>query len=283
MEDPLRILLDTYTKEEPTTRDYLDARYFDIMFSDFGGYEAYPGYVKQPLVFRFVEDNFITNDKGVASRDFELKQIVGDAMYLNLIPETPDIVRMVIEVQRKGKSELTSRHSNLLIVDPNKLRVYRFEPMKFHSYYTEVIDNALKQLISQSLPNYELRHVSAHPQMEMRNKGFCVAYVLKFAAMYILGETPIFSDDPLDIMRFATAVEKMYGLELMRRYGKDSLSDKEFGEVVETEKKGGNPLKRAAVGAGAGFLLGNLPGAVIGATLGVATTPATTKVVYTKT
>lgn len=257
--EKLQQLLDNYPTSKPSKSDYLDARYFNAMFQGYGGF------VEQPLVLRMTLQKRMSDEKEW-KMPFDIRQMPEVPIHVHLSDETPDILRLVIEIEKRGRKKLKSRHSNLLIFDPAEKRVYRFEPM-MNPEYSEVVDDFLRKYLAKNAPEYKLVHAKIHPQMMMEqycpDRGFCAAYMMKFAAMYVLGMEVSFSKDPLDILRFAHAVKMMYKPEMLAMYGEVVTKDEETGE--KRMSIAGDPdIEYGVPGAIVGGVVGGVVGSIFG-------------------
>ena len=262
--DRIDQLLAEYEESSSTKKDYLDARYFNVVLA------GYPGLVTEPVVITITEqETVMTQDdegKDEVKQIFSAKQVSGSIM-THLLESDPDLIRVIIEKEcYKDGEKVKSRHSNLLILDSKAGVAYKFDPLKSHKY-TDVVDDLLRKFISPLMTKkgemYKFEVIDAHPQKVARklkkHKGMCAAYVIKFACMYVSEMEATFRGYK-DIKKFASKVEEMYEEDLINMYGAESEPDIEYGI-------GG------AVGGGllGGLLLGPV-GLVAGALIGGAAT-----------
>jgi hypothetical protein len=178
---------------------------------------------------------------------------------LQLNPDVPELIRVIIEVSKDDA--VTSRHSNLLVVNSSNQTIYRFEPLEAHAY-RDAINQMLTEYFSKVLPDYEFEELSYHPQSvkdpRCKNKGLCVAYVILVALEIAYGGGIDHSVSYMDIRKFVSAVEDMFNLNL----SPEPEPDIEFGpyDVPLATAAGviiGGPL--LALGWG-GALLGGAAG-----------------------
>jgi hypothetical protein len=277
----LKELLSTYQNAKPTSETYLDGGYFDIVLG------RYAGWVKNPIYVKVSKETLVDPKTGNITQHHNTRvERLGSIPEPS--PEDPAIVRVVVEIKKvdiEGE-EMMSRHSNLIIIDSNKKKIYRFEPLDRHHYYSHV-DNGLRKYFSITFPDYEYNVINVHPQVTKDGfGGFCVAYVIKAAALYIT-ENPIAfpgapEDQEPDIKLFAGAIQSRYPAPL--------TEDVEFGPG-----RGGGGFRGGGgyrggggryyggggryyggyggygyggYGGGLGLGLGLLTGAALGATLG---------------
>lgn len=255
--EKLKQLLDTYPTSKPSKSNYLDARYFNAMFKGYGGL------VEEPLVLRITLAERVS-DEMKWKMPFDIRQLPEVPLHMMLSDETPDILRVVIEVQKRGRKNLKSRHSNLLIFDPNEKKVVRFEPMT-NPQYSEIVDQFLRKYLEKNAPEYKLVHATAHPQMMIEqycpDRGFCAAYVMKFACMYVLPDKTVsFTKDPLDILKFAHAVKMMYKPEMLAMYGQVITKDEETHMSIAGEPD----IEYGTTGAVVGGVVGGVVGSIFG-------------------
>lgn len=241
-------LIASYQEHSPSTRYYLDGSYFNKVLKD------YPGLEPNPIVVSFYECD-----------DREEILCFKSEIDISLRSKTPfgvntqdsheidgvQLVRLIIQVKNE-RGEILSRHSNLIIIHHPDRKVYRFEPMdlncenprlqKLTQYSSDVED-----MLNGYFP-YECETLDFHPQhIDCSNPeldGMCLAYVLKAAVLFALGDEINDFGDFDDIKRFARAVEDSYSAPT----GEPNI---EFGV--------GSFL--------GGALLGGLAGTVIGSSL----------------
>jgi hypothetical protein len=235
----LKNLLEDAKTAEPTESKYLDGRYFNLVLKE------YEGKVEDPVVFRVERVPEFINSKGFPRN--AIVREVSAPISINLSDKAPDFLRLVIEVMN-ADGGLKTRHSNLLILIPNipdhiveeyKGTAYRFEPLNEPEFYHDINDALEKYL---GTIGYDLKIVDSHPQGLGEDRGMCMAYVLKYAVMYVTGNERKFYEDTSDIRRFAGAVEDNYVLP-------KGTPDKEFG-------------------AGTGAFIGGVSGGLVGCLAG---------------
>lgn len=259
-------LLESYSKYKPSDRCYLDGRYFNKVLN------GYSGLVSKPL-------NVIIsiNKKVESSREsYEWEQEFsidtdGKAIPIKLNTNEPELVRVIIEINRKYQKRdqpMKSRHSNLIIIDAHGKRVMRFEPLKSHKY-KNILNEFFERYFKKFLPDYEYMEIDLHPQIikeddvECKNKGMCVAYVTKLAVIVALDKEPDFSNNSdeaeKNIKKFSAAIEDQFGPLT------EGEPDIEFG----LSYRGARTATGAAVGAVLGGLaLGTMTGALLGGAVG---------------
>ena len=239
--------LDDYLLSDPSTSCYLDGRYFNLVFQN------YPGLVKNPLT---VQVNVGPN--GVGSNNDDVK--VGIYMEPTQVnPNDINLIRVIIvtnvtrmhntnnPANRNLLTEQLERHSNLLIVNNEKRRIYWFQPGDY--VYQQKIQKMLLKYLMKYYPDYLLVPVDPMILNEKtpgcKRSGFCVAYVIKYAYDLLNGVEPNYKN----IRRFAGKIEKMYGkLD-------PNGADVEYG-LFGSDGSGDNKL--------GGALLGGLGGAALG-------------------
>lgn len=252
-------LAENYKSYEPSTKDYLDGRYFNEVFKDVENVQ------KHPMLITF-------NRRHVDEEKTKFKEAgYGVTSLVNYDSQSKDpvILRIVIRIQDVhlgAKTEtLTTLHSNLLVIYPSERKIYRFEPLslldssderaKDFLSYSSKVDSILQEQFPE-FDGFEYAQIDLHPQeVDLggeRPHGMCMAYVLYAATMLSLGRSVEFPSE-LDIKRFASAVETLVNKALTDQgktlFGKPDI---EFGP--------GFLEGVAAVGAAA------LAGAVVGGT-----------------
>jgi hypothetical protein len=206
--EQLTTLLNTYTE------NYLDGGYFNIVLSE------YEGLIDKPLHIHISE-----------YEDEEPKvKIYGDLLNredisLPLDSQLPLLIRVIIRVKNEER-QLISRHSNLIIIDSNKKRVYRFEPM-YSDKYRKQVNHTLKNYFTRYLPDYKYKEMKIHSEgIILRGKGgMCVTYVIKAAVLYLLTGGIKFPGTPAEIEKDITS----FAAAIMRHYPQPLKSDVEFG------------------------------------------------------
>jgi hypothetical protein len=204
-------LLDTYKDYDPSDRCYLDGRYFNEVLAN------YEGLVRTPLVIHIQEHPRREHKVFKHHQHFEIHEKSGPE-HLHLKANIPELVRVIIEVDRFKEDEdgdvveHVIRHSSLLIFDAMEKKVYRFDPMKNYKYH-DIIGEYLQAYVDHHTDDYDFEEFDHHPEhvdKKCKDKGMCVAFVIKAAVMYALGDDLHFSKDTDDIKRFAAAVEDLY-------------------------------------------------------------------------
>jgi hypothetical protein len=210
--------LDDYKNLPDTKTCYLDGRYFNKVFS------RYPGLVAEPLEINIFKGN---------KYNVKMNGVKINSNY-------PGILRVIITTP-------TDRHSNLLILDYEGEKIFRFEPLGMDAPYYDEIDNIICDYMSQYMDN-TVQSINTEINNDKNihcgdKSGFCVAYVIKFAYDYLNGR----NYDPSHILRFANKIQSIYPLN-------EGMIDEEYGFMGD--------------GKGRNTLLGGLGGGVLGGVLG---------------
>ena len=190
--------LENYDGMENTNSCYLDGRYFNLVFKN------YPGLLSNPL-------HIDIRSMGIKSANRNDKKEIPfihmrDNNIESLNTETPGILRLVI-------SSPETRHSNLLILDYNNEKIYRFEPLGKTAPYYEQVNDLLSSYFTNFFPfdlevaDLEFSEILDEKNPQCKKSGFCVAYNILFAYSY-LKQTDF---DPSDIRKFAKLIETKYG------------------------------------------------------------------------
>ena len=238
-------LLATYQDYEPSDKCYLDARFIGTVLRE------YPGFHHEPVKVHVHEFKAEDYDEEHVKQQFHAK-VVAKRIDLSLDEEVPELLRVIIKIKRKDDphdiTPTRSKHSNLVIIDHRAKAIYRFEPL-FSFKFNDVVNDALELFFATALEGYTFTELDNHPQRletaRCKGKGMCVAYVIKAAVQFALGQeidfvapgTPAGNDD---INRFASAVEALYP----HHHGKP---EREYGV--------GSFLGGVAAGGVAGYLL----------------------------
>lgn len=239
--------LRNYKSYPPTSKCYLDGRYFNKVF------EKYPGLITSPLEINIYKDK---NEKGMRYKNTMNVSKINNAY--------PGLLRVVIKTPE-------SRHSNLVIIDYKGQKIFRYEPEGINSPYfseiNQIIENYLDMYIDFDM--YVINEPAAimsNPKCENRNikSGFCSAYIIKYAYDYLNG----LKYDSSEILRFATAVESIYG----PLNGGNEDIEYGLGDGINTRNVGIGALGGAALGGlmtggAGGILAGGLAGGAIGGLL----------------
>lgn len=210
MED-LKELLQTYKDTEmykPSTRGFLSGSYFNSVLAN------YDGLIKEHITLRICKSMLLKNDTGVwestTKVEVEQKSVVTEPA-----TDYPSIMHVIIEAKEilaTGQEIKYLRHANLIIIDSNEKAIYRFDPYLNHGYH-DYINYHLAKYFQPFLPNYSFSEIKVHPQKDTESKiGMCVAYVIKAAVQYVVGEKISFkeADNEADMNQFAGAIEKLY-------------------------------------------------------------------------
>lgn len=231
--------LDNYKSYQPTKSCYLDGRYFNMVF------RKYPGLIKEPLNIIFYQEG-----DGIKHTEY-MKDTPIDNRY-------PGILRVIINTP-------TNRHSNLVIINYQEGKIYRFEPLGSKAPFFKEVNKIIERYLSMYM-DFELFiledqvYDEKNPLCENDDGGFCVAYVIKYAYDYLNGR--LF--DPSDILRFAANIQDYYGP--LPEVGKD-IEYGMFGgkgRNVIIGSLGGALVGGALTGRGGGALVGGLGGGLIG-------------------
>ena len=228
--------LDNYLSEEPTSSCYLDGRYFNLVFAN------YPGLIKNHLVIQVNTDHQNSGVKLGAymeraepnNNDINLIRVMIETITTDFVTDFTDAT---------PAKKMTGRHSNLLLVNHLKKRIYWFQPGEY--VHQQKVQKMLLKYLSKYYPQYLL--VPMDPMLQEEEtpgcpmSGFCVAYVIKYSYDILKGVEPRYED----IRRFASKIENTYGKLDPHN------ADIEYGLFGDDNKLGG-------------VLLGGLGGAVIG-------------------
>lgn len=211
----------SYKSYKPSDRCYLNGKFFNKVFAE------YEGLVYDPIALQIDQDGNLLPSKSVGN---VVGSVIESPSRFNHNLEHADLIRIKIVINNGGDDNNTQRHSNCVIVDHAHKEIYRFEPMISHNYET-IINNTLRDYFdSVGFHDYEYMELNIHPQVYDElcpDKGMCVAYVIKFATLYILNqdfETILAlgssnngrqrnSERESDIKQFSSAIEKLYVLD----------------------------------------------------------------------
>jgi hypothetical protein len=224
--------LDNYLSEEPTSSCYMDGRYFNLVFAN------YPGLIQNPLIIQINSDDQIGKVKlGAYMAQNEPNN--NDINLIRVIIEniTPDFTNVT------PSKKMVGRHSNLLMVNNLKKRIYWFQPGDH--IHQQKIQKILLKYLSKYYPQYLLVPMDPMSISDQtpgcQTSGFCVAYVIKYTYDILKGVEPRYEN----IRRFVSKIENTYGkLD-------PTNADVEYGLFGDDNKLGGT-------------LLGGLGGAAIG-------------------
>lgn len=276
-------ILSNYKFQFPSEKCYLDTRYFNFILDDYEGLIDVP--IK--LTLKNVEDKGNNPNRRNKGDEWEIpfdielnefdKKVVKTPIMLQLDSNIIELARLIIEIDdvsselagsktnSKTNSKTKSKHSNLLIFDHLEKKIFRFEPLKENNY-SVLINAFLTDYFAYILPGYSFQELKLHPQSphdnKCKNKGMCVAYVTKLAAMISIGEDIYFPSDPkeadLDIKKFAAEVEQYY---------EDLDPNNEDIEYALSQTN--RTIAGSAIGAAAGLIIFRSPaGLVAGVLLG---------------
>lgn len=264
-------LIKSYEEYDPSAKCFLDGRYFNKVL------RGYSGLVSRPLIIHIKLDNKSKTDQEGYEWERTFKIDADQTpVPLRLSQDDPELIRVIIEVERTDPTHKhkdpekpkKTRHSNLIIIDSFSKKIMRFEPLIEHKY-KNILNEFMERYFKRYLPDYEYMEIDLHPQsidkndddLECHNKGMCVAYVTKLAALVALDMDPLFptevDDAEEDIRRFSAAIEDQFGPLT------EGVPDIEYGLTRRQS--------RTAVGAATGAVLGGLAlGTFSGALLGAA-------------
>ncbi|CAK7994876.1 Hypothetical protein POVR1_LOCUS394 [uncultured virus] len=195
MEDRIEKILN-YAGYPPTSKCYLDGRYFNLVLEDVAPLILHP-----PM---HVDINSNKDDL-VANVHMDLTRLV--------MQDADNIIRVIINSR-------FMRHSSLLIISPDRRECYMWDAIteetlnepafkKVHELVVMAVKNYLKQCFDDTIVfTYDFTVV---PKIVPENcdadyAGYCNAYILLKALSMILEK----EFNPIDILRFVTAVELQY-------------------------------------------------------------------------
>ena len=246
--------LDDYMVSKETDSCYLDGRYFYKVFA------RYPGTISEPLVIKIKPPR---NNRQRTKFFVNMKEARVDPRY-------PGLLRLVIHTPH-------SRHSNLLILDYEKEKVYRFEPLGKTAPYYDKINNIIEEYLDHFF-DFDLEIVEIDLDMFLDEKnekclrkgkktGFCTAYIILYAYCYLNNK----EFDPTYIQRFAEKVQNTYGtlprigaevdMGFLGNDNPNQLRNAGLGAI------GGAAVGGLLLGSGAGVLGGAIGGGLIGSLL----------------
>lgn len=246
--------LENYREFPATSSCYLDGRYFNLVFRDYGGLIPNPLIVS---VYETDKDTYMNMEMEPTNIDFN---------YTGLM-------RVIIKTSR-------SLHSALLIINHVNRIATLYDPLTHK--HNELVRSLVESYLKIYLPTYRVELVSNSAASNIRTpyvtvsqhstgntstrpennpnclvSGYCNAYVIKYAYDYLLGK-PF---DGRDIKQFAACVENFYGKlegEPEIEYGDGNV----FGGILL------GSLGGAAIGGLVGGGRGVLPGMAIGGLTG---------------
>ena len=233
--------LEDFDSMKETESCYLDGRYFNKVFA------GYPGLITEPL-------NIIIRES--KNKDYE------DGVYMkstNINNRYPGLMRVIINTP-------TSRHSNLLVIDYENQKIYRFEPLvtdgPFFYKINELIEKYMDLYLDFTLINIPISTLKKLKNEKCLKSGYCMAYVIKYG-MDWLNSKPF--DHSINIRKFASAIEHHYGS--LPETGKDieyGFLDNPQGRNTLIGGLGGAAIGGLLTGSGSVVLLGCLLGAGAG-------------------
>lgn len=233
--------LSHYKNNIETKSCYLDGRYFNKVFAD------YSGLIKEPLVIS------LKHTKKGLIQNINMKST-------NINTDDVGLLRVVIKTPE-------SRHSNLLIIDYEGQKIYRFEPLGIKAPYFKIINRLIEMYMDNYLDfvfvNFDNSSYD-EKNPNCKKGGFCVAYTIKLAYNFLNHQ----SYDPSEIKKFAKQIEDMYGP--LPKTGKDveyGLFDNVSGRNVALGGLGGAALGGLVTGSPGGIIAGGVLGGVVGAAI----------------
>lgn len=183
----------------PSNSCYLDGRYFNLVFAD------YPGLLKNPLVMEISEVETVNSDVSSYRRNFSTSSRFHLQMGEELVRhDTIGLLRLVIITP-------ISRHSNLILLNYNEKKMYRFEPLGQNGPYYQEVNDYLRKYMGLYL-NLELVEIPITKPLNEQNpdcavSGFCNAYNILYGISAITG-IPF---QPQNIRQFVGLIEQTYG------------------------------------------------------------------------
>lgn len=187
--------LENYEGLENTQSCYLDGRYFNMVFQNYPALLAHPLYI----------DIRVAGIKS-ANRDEKKERYFVNMRENNIKTHMPGLLRLVIQTPQ-------TRHSNLLILDYNNSKVFRFEPLGKSAPYYEKVNDLIMSYLGNFFPfdleviDIEFDEILDEKNPKCKKSGFCVAYNILYAYSYLKQ----ISFDPANIRKFAKLVEMKYG------------------------------------------------------------------------
>lgn len=172
---------------------YLDGRYFNLVFAN------YPGLLPNHLHIDISETKVKTptrNEIVDNTRIFmgENKIDTRVSGLLRVVIHTPETI-----------------HSNLLIIDYNSKKIYRFEPLGRNGPYYDKVTDLIANYLGKIFP-FDVEVIDVEFPFDEKNEncqksGFCTAYNILYAYSY-LNRTDF---NPSNIRKFAKLIETKYG------------------------------------------------------------------------
>lgn len=277
--------LNGYEKLRNTDSCYLDGRYFNKVFV------RYPGLLTNPLHIKIRETKIKTSKREERSERYSVHMEES-----NIDTKFPGLLRLVITTPK-------TTHSNLLIIDYENEKVYRFEPLGENAPYFETVNDILVQYLSMffnvelEVVDVEIEEILNEKNPKCKKSGFCTAYIILYAYAFLNQQE--FS--PEYILKFARMVEETYGSlpreypeieyglfddnrSYQEGYEKGQESNREYREGYRNAKQNYNNQQensgisrgqKMALGTGLGalggtLLLGGVGGLAVGGASGLA-------------
>ena len=183
--------LSDYKSYPPTQSCYLDPRYFDLVFQN------YPGLLATM--------NIQIRHSRARNQVHKAARIHVNMNESRINPDYPGLLRISIDING-------NKHSNLLILDTNNNRAYRFDPYGTTAPHYREINAAIEQYLG-FFVDVDIQDVdvplirpddASNPACN--RSGYCVAYVIMYAYAW-LNDVPF---EPEHVRRFASRVERTY-------------------------------------------------------------------------
>lgn len=189
--------LDDFRNYKPTDSCYLDGRYFNLVF------QRYPGLLMNPLDIKIKRRVSHITDEEEDSISISMHETHVNTKF-------PGLLKLRIFANN-------TIHSNLLILDYERGKVHKFEPLGKKSPYFKEINEYVERYLS-SFFDLELQviDIDLHAILDDKNErciqegeetGFCAAYIILYAYCFLNNKT----FEPWDIRKFAAKVEDTYG------------------------------------------------------------------------
>ena len=185
--------LSNYQGLENTESCYLDGRYFNLVFQN------YPGLLPHHLHIDISETHVKTPNRNEIVDNS--KVFMGDN---RMDPNFNGLLRVVIHTPE-------TMHSNLLIIDYENRKIYRFEPLGKEGPHYEKVTDLIAKNLSHILP-FDIEVLDVRIPFDEQNEkceksGYCVAYIILYAYAYLKQTT----FNPAHIRKFAKLIETKYG------------------------------------------------------------------------
>lgn len=235
--------LDSYVLSKNTDKCYLDGRYFNLVLSE------YSGLLTNPMIIT-------------------IRKRAEEKIYINMAQSNVDtskvgLLKLIIDLP-------DHKHTNLLLLDYQNKRAYRFEPLGHEGPYFQKINELVEEYLDFFLNmDLEVINVPIDEALDVKNpkckmSGFCNAYVIMYAYAFLRSK-PF---DPYNILKFAQKVEEVYGPLTEGREQIEYGYDRGHGGY----NRGYGGYNRGYGGYGAGYGTGGalLGGLLLGSALGAA-------------